>query len=106
VWFTEAGKNGSKVDYVGYMTKAGAFREFSVSNASGHVGDIVAGGHNEIFFRQAKNLIGMHASGAIFATQNLGFLALNDSLVQTKDHNIWYSEAVNHEIGVAKVASL
>jgi streptogramin lyase len=101
LWFTE--HTGSGIDYVGSLTAAGRIHEYPVLAVNGGVGHLTAAADGNLYVRQGDNLIGLHPDGLLFASQNLGFIAGNGSVVQGSDGNVWYAEGVLDRIGVAHV---
>jgi virginiamycin B lyase len=101
LWFTE--HTGTGVDYVGSLTAGGHLREYPVPVGSSGLGHLTAAADGNLYVRQGDNLIGVHPNGVVFASQNLGFIAGDGSVVQGGDGNVWYAEGVLGRIGVAHV---
>jgi virginiamycin B lyase len=107
LWFTELNSAANATNnFYGYVTPAGAIKEFPVAKTYGNVTGIAAPADGKIYFRAGDYLVGTSTAGAIFLTQSLGTGSSTSShdLITGPDGNLWFTESFNDEIGVAYVA--
>jgi hypothetical protein len=107
LWFTELNNaTGATNNDFGYVTAAGAIKEFPVAKSDGDVTGIAAPADGKIYFRAGDDLVGATTAGAIFLTQSLGkgSSTASHDLITGPDGNLWFTESFNDQIGVAYVA--
>src|SRR5262249_40071127 len=85
---------GTGLDHLGGVTGAGRVHEYPALASSGAVGHLTAAADGNLYVRQGVNLLGFHSNGTFFASQYLGFIAGDGSVVQGADGNVWYAEGV------------